>query len=95
MMHDDDDDDDDHDDVFLYPKFHQSLNKSNTKRLVYTFTLNETYRVFVNDKSTDQANNVRDTTGFWASGLYRATIPLALSAGHTPQHQHVQENTQR
>jgi len=38
-------DDDDHHDLFLYTKIHQGLNKSNTKRLVYTFTLNETYRV--------------------------------------------------
>ena len=56
-------------------------------KTVYTFTLDERYPAFVNDTSTekgtkkeasDQANNVRDTTGFWASGLYRATIPLAI-----------------
>ena len=55
-------------------------------KAVYTFTLDERYPAFVNDTSTEkgtktkasgQANNVRDTTGFWASGLYRATIPLA------------------
>ena len=56
------------------------------KRAVYTFILDERYPAFVNDTSTekgakkeasDRANNVRDTTGFWASGRYRATIPLA------------------
>ena len=43
------------------------------KKAVYTFTLDERYPAFVNDTSTekgtkkeasDQANNVRDTTGF-------------------------------
>ena len=70
---------------FFTQTFNHSLYRSNTKTQVYTFTHKETYRAFVNDTSTDQAKNVKDTTGFWVGGLYRATIPLALKAGDTQQ----------